>query len=47
MSELLQSKGKRTLTPEEQERLQEMARLRAEIEDERAQRVRVIQDQHC
>ncbi len=47
MNELLHSKGKRPLTPEEQERLKEMARLRAEIEEVRAERVRLIQSLHC
>jgi len=47
MNELLKSKGDRPQTPEEEKRVREMERLRAEFEEKRAQRVQLIQDLHC
>ena len=47
MSDLLKGRKKAPLTPEQQDRVQEMAKLRAEIDEKKARRVRVVQDRHC
>ena len=47
MTEMESGKKKNETTPEQQERILEMQKLRHEILERRKRRVRTIQERHC